>query len=68
MESRHDNQLPENKDRTLKVIRLALSVRVGKEKHAQDHGHHVPLREYRTRIQNERVSNWGLNHYSLREE
>jgi hypothetical protein len=68
IEPRHDNQVRENKDRSLKVIRLALSVRVGKEKHAQDHGHHIPLREYQTRIQNERVSNWGLNHYSLREE
>jgi hypothetical protein len=45
IKSNDDHQIAQQQYTPLEVIALPLSVHVRQQEHAQDDGHHVPLRE-----------------------
>ena len=45
VETNHNDQVGQHQDAPLEVVALALAVDVAEQEHAEDDGHHVPLRE-----------------------
>ena len=45
IEADDDDQVGQHQDAPLEVVALALAVDVAEQEHAEDDGHHVPLRE-----------------------
>lgn len=56
----HNNKIREHKDATLKIVALSFAVDVAQEEHAQNHRHHVPLREKQRECVHSNVAGVGV--------